>query len=282
MGGYIMKSRMKSKTLKSLVSLLLMFVVITISSGMVYASEYYNLSGLSDNASFVLGKTVEFTITPKKYVASKWSSWSNYPDYIYVQIYKGSETEPCKSSTFIYNIDGKSVGSVSNFMMPKAVGVARTVSYTPDAVGTYTVKILWQNYDDKDAKKDPALQEQLKFTVTSASGSSGSAAAANEVVDLPAIKIKKIQASKKSATVRWNKLSSKNIKKIGGFEIQYSLDKTFCVGVKTKTVKKNLLLKKITKLKSKKKYYFRIRTYKKIKGVKHVSKWSKVKKVKVK
>ena len=104
----------------------------------------------------------------------------------------------------------------------------------------------------------------------------------NEVVDLPVVRILKPQAAKKAVIVKWKKVSSKAIKKIGGIEIQYSLDKTFTNGVKRKTAKKSVLSKKITKLKSKKKYYVRVRAYKMVKGVKHVSKWSKVKSVKIK
>ena len=39
---------------------------------------------------------------------------------------------------------------------------------------------------------------------------------------------------------------------------------------------------KLSKLKSKKYYYVRVRTVKTVMGVKHVSAWSKVKKVKIK
>ena len=284
-----MRSKMKAGVLKYLVSLVMMLAIVTSNAGLVYAGEYYDLNGLADNTAFVLGDTVEFSITPRKHVASKWTDWSNYPNYVYVEIYKDAGTEPCEDFTFIYNRDGKSVGTVSNFMMPKAVGVARTVSYTPDAAGTYTVKIFWQSYDEKYYKEDPALKDQLTFTVKTASGSSGTGASAGDgsaaedvVTDLPAVRIVKPQAAGKAAVVRWKKAGSKIIKKIGGIEIQYSQDKSFSTGVKVKTAKKSALSKKITGLKQKKNYYFRIRTYKMVKGVKHVSKWSAIKTVKVK
>ncbi|MCQ2564114.1 MAG: hypothetical protein MJ128_06485 [Mogibacterium sp.] len=97
--------------------------------------------------------------------------------------------------------------------------------------------------------------------------------------DLPAVKIAKPSVAKKKLTAKWKKVSKKNQKKIGGIEIQVQgpngYNKTFTAG-KSKTSKK------ITKLKSKKKYSVRIRAYKWIGGVKHVSKWTKWKKVKVK
>ena len=103
----------------------------------------------------------------------------------------------------------------------------------------------------------------------------------NEVTDLPAIKILAPKASKKAATFRWKKVSKKNRKKIAGIQIQYSLDKTFKTGVKTVTAKKTATSKKIKKLKSKKRYYVRVRAYKKVGNVMHVSKWSAKKSVKV-
>jgi len=99
---------------------------------------------------------------------------------------------------------------------------------------------------------------------------------------LPAVSIKKPAAAKKAAVIKWKKLSKKNQKKIASIQIQYSTDKNFRKGVKTATVKKTAVSKKITKLKSKKKYYVRIRAYKKDKKGVHVSKWSKVMAVKIK
>ena len=67
-----------------------------------------------------------------------------------------------------------------------------------------------------------------------------------------------------------------------GYQIQYSTDSKFKSGNKTVTVNKNSTTKKtISKLKAKKKYYVRIRTYKTVKvngkSVKLYSAWSKAK-----
>lgn len=303
-----MKTKKKA-VISFLVSLLMMSAVFSVTAN---ANEYFDVNGLTNNAVFELGKEIEFSVVPHKFAGSKWASRSNFPNYVYVRIYKGTDAEPCKSSTFSYNTDGAAIKDGWNIMLPEKVGEPRTVTYTPEAEGTYTVKMLWQNYDAKDKKEEPELKEEFTFTVKAAeepaenaSDSAGTepaekasdpsgtepaekaaapaaAASAKEVKDLPAVTIAKPKAAKKSATVKWKKISSKIQKKIAGVEIQYSTDKKFRSGVKTKTAKKTAVSKKITKLKSKKTYYIRIRTYKKIKGVKHVSKWSKVKAVKVK
>ena len=98
---------------------------------------------------------------------------------------------------------------------------------------------------------------------------------------LPKVKISKPKAGKKAVTVKWKKIGKKSRKKISGIEIQYSKNKNF---KKTKTVKakKTAASKKISKLSKKKKYYVRVRTWKKWKGKKYVSKWSSVKTVKTK
>ncbi len=93
-----------------------------------------------------------------------------------------------------------------------------------------------------------------------------------------ATKITKLLKAKKGFTVKWNKVTKQN----QGYKIQYSLKKNM-KGAKTVTVSSaKKASKKITKLKAKKTYYVRIRTYKKVKGVTYSSKWSAVKKVKTK
>ena len=91
---------------------------------------------------------------------------------------------------------------------------------------------------------------------------------------LKAVKISNPKAAKKSATIKWKKVSKANLKKIKKIEIQYSTDKNFRKNVISKKVSAKKTSYKLTKLKSKKKYYVRIRAYTKKKGVVHVSKWS--------
>ena len=91
-------------------------------------------------------------------------------------------------------------------------------------------------------------------------------------------KIKKVKAAKKAIAVEWKKVSG-----VKGYQIQVATDKKFKKNKKTVTVKKQKTTKvTVKKLKAKKKYYVRIRTYKTVNGKKVYSSWSKVKTVKTK
>ena len=90
--------------------------------------------------------------------------------------------------------------------------------------------------------------------------------------------IKKLKAAKKAVAVEWKKVSG-----VSAYQIQVATDKKFKKNKKTATVKKQKTTKTtIKKLKGKKKYYVRIRTYKTVNGKKVYSSWSKIKTVKTK
>ena len=96
-------------------------------------------------------------------------------------------------------------------------------------------------------------------------------------------KLSKISAGKKKATIKWKKQTSQT----NGYQIQYSLSKKFGQGTKTVTISKNKMIKTtIKRLKSKKRYYLRIRTYKKQKydgkSITLYSGWSAAKNTKIK
>ena len=85
-------------------------------------------------------------------------------------------------------------------------------------------------------------------------------------------------AKGKKLVVKWKKNTAGN-----GYQIQYSTSKKFAKGNKTKTISKNKTTSyTIKKLKKKKTYYVRIRTYKKVSGKTYYSEWSSMKKVKIK
>ncbi len=88
--------------------------------------------------------------------------------------------------------------------------------------------------------------------------------------------IKKAAGGKKSFTVYFKKLSG-----ITGYQLQYSANKSFKKS-KTVNLKKSLTKKTVKKLKGKKKYYIRLRAYRKYNGKTYVGKWSKTKTVKTK
>lgn len=85
-------------------------------------------------------------------------------------------------------------------------------------------------------------------------------------------KITTIKSKKKSLLIKWKKISGE----ISGYEIQYSTSKKFAKKntkkITIRSPKKNS--KAIKNLKSKKKYYVRIRTYRKAAGKMLYSKWS--------
>ena len=90
--------------------------------------------------------------------------------------------------------------------------------------------------------------------------------------------IKKVKGAKKAILVTCKKVSGVN-----GYEIQVATNKKFKKNKKTVNIKKQKTTKTtVKKLKAKKKYYVRVRTYKIVNGKKVYSSWSKVKSVKTK
>ena len=84
-------------------------------------------------------------------------------------------------------------------------------------------------------------------------------------------------SAKKKMTVSWKKN-----KTCSGYALQYSTDKKFKKGVKTVYISKNSRTKTtVSRLAKGKTYYVRLASYKKAGNTKILSKWSKVKKVKI-
>lgn len=91
-------------------------------------------------------------------------------------------------------------------------------------------------------------------------------------------KIRKVKRSKKrQITVYWKKDKS-----VSGYQIQIADNKKMSKGKKTISVSKKKTSYTVKKLKSRKTYYVRIRSYKKVKGKIYYSHWSKIKAIKVK
>ncbi|MBE6816942.1 MAG: hypothetical protein E7520_04480 [Ruminococcaceae bacterium] len=81
----------------------------------------------------------------------------------------------------------------------------------------------------------------------------------------------RVSAVSRGFKAKWKKQATQTT----GYQIQYSTSKKFS-SAKTVTVSKNSTVsKKVTKLKAKKKYYIRVRTYKTVSGKKYYSSWSK-------
>lgn len=94
--------------------------------------------------------------------------------------------------------------------------------------------------------------------------------------------ITKLKAAKKSFTIQWKKKTVQ----VDGYQIQYSTKKTLKKVNSVSVGKKATVSKTIKKLKAKKKYYVRVRTYKIVKvngkSKKIYSAWSKIKSIQTK
>lgn len=94
-----------------------------------------------------------------------------------------------------------------------------------------------------------------------------------------ATSIKSVSAKSKAFKVSWNKQD----KQTTGYQIQYATNSKFTKNKKTVTISKNKTTSTtVSKLKAKKTYYVRVRTYKTVNGTKVYSSWSKPKSVKIK
>jgi len=97
----------------------------------------------------------------------------------------------------------------------------------------------------------------------------------------PTVKRAKIKTAIRTKNNKKIKIKIKKVAKATGYKIQYSTKKKFKKKY-TKTIKVKKRTVTLKKLKTKKKYYIRVKAYVKVDGVKYYSKkWSKVKKVKV-
>ena len=146
-----------------------------------------------------------------------------------------------------------------------------------DSLSIYPVVIEYDSektFDQKQAEEKAALEAKKL-------------AEWEETTDkkFPTPKISSPKAAKKSMTVKWKKLSKKQLKKAGKvkIEVQYSLKKSFPMEqTKSAFVSRTKTSAKIKSLESKKTYYVRVRTVRTINGAEHVSKWSKTRKAKIK
>ena len=99
------------------------------------------------------------------------------------------------------------------------------------------------------------------------------------VINPKGTSISKLTGAKKGMTVKWKKQSIQTT----GYQVMYATNSKFKSGSKTMTVSSSKTTsKKITKLKAKKKYYVKVRSYKTVSGTKYYSEWSKAKTAKTK
>ena len=130
------------------------------------------------------------------------------------------------------------------------------------------------SYSNKNSKK----VGEYKVTVTFKGDYSGSKTLTYQITP-KGTKLSKVTKGKKQFKATWKKQTTETT----GYQVQYSTSKNFSSGNKTITIKKNKTTSSTAKkLKAKKKYYVRIRTYKTVNGKKIYSGWSASKSVKTK
>ena len=132
------------------------------------------------------------------------------------------------------------------------------------ATSNYTVK-----YSNKDSKKAGRYSVTITFKGDYYTGTK----TLTYDIKPKGTSLSKVTAGKKQFTAKWKAQKTETT----GYEIQYATNKSFTSGKKTVNVKKNKTTSTtVKKLKAKKKYYVRIRTYKTVNGKKFYSGWSKV------
>ncbi len=169
----------------------------------------------------------------------------------------GIKSVALEKTSYIY--DGKTkkptvIVKNSRNIFLKESGKSFVVKYPKGrkAVGTYTVSIVFNGR----YKKRGTVKKTFKIMPR-------------------ATAITGLNAGVDCVTVKWKKLVAQN----SGYQLMYSSDKAFR-SAKTVTVNSNSrITRKVSGLKSKKTYYFKIRAYKRTKTKRYYSSWSKAKKV---
>lgn len=163
------------------------------------------------------------------------------------------------------------------------IRVASSIAYTGKAVKpAVTVKngdeILKNGTDYKLAYKNNKKIGTASVVVTGMGNYNGSAKLSFKIVPKKAV-LSAVQSKKaKTVSVKWKRDNT-----VTGYVIQYSTDKNFKKNVKKVTIGKNKTTSAtIKKLRSKKIYYVKVASYKKVSGKTYTGKYSNVKKVKVK
>ena len=235
----------------------------------------------------------------------KWSKWANLADTTSVQYTdktavtgtKYKYTVRCisadgKTYTSSFDSAGKNITYVAaptisslknvnggvKVVWPKTKGASKYRVFRKTGSGKWTklTDTTSTTYTDKKASNGKTYAYTIRCLNSSGKYASAYNTTGKSITYVQRPAISSLTSPKtKQILVKW----SKN-KKATGYQIQYSTSSTFAKGNKTVTVKgASKVSKTISKLKSKKKYYVRIRTYKTVNGKKYYSAWSAKKKV---
>lgn len=248
-----------------------------LDSAALYAVNFANIKGENKSAADVT-RNLDLINTADSDDYSYYSicsSWvSNHPEIIDAKT--GKVTRPEKDTIVKLTVktyySASFVEETDFFFDPGPLG-------DNAAYRSVIVMVKGTKQDEvKDSKPATKPSESATTPSTTQPTTKPSTTKNTETVKPKKTSIKKLSKGKKKFTVTWAKVSG-----VKGYQIQYSSDKKFKKNNKSVTVTKQKTTKAtVKKLKSKKKYYVRVRTYKTVNGKKIYSSWSKVKSVKTK
>lgn len=189
----------------------------------------------------------------------------NYGNYLIVL-----DLENIKYATDTANFDKNNTYLIKATVPSKSdltiVASVKNTNGNNNAVETTTKPSTTTNVTKRNEAKQPETKPSQTQNVNNSSYS-------NEK-----LRVKKLSSKKKALVVYWNKITG-----VSGYQVQVATDKKFKKGKKTATISnQNTSAKTVKNLKSKKKYYARVRAYKIFNGKKYYGSWSKVKSVKTK
>lgn len=257
-------------------------VDVTYTDGTVVKYTYDEASG-----SYTTDAPAKYTVYPL--TIENPNDWSSGDNSVYFNIdgkSKSLKFTVYDNEHFEYNLNtiGLNETNTVRFYRDDAKSYYKFYRFTPETSGevvTTTVKTT-DNIETTGETVTPVVTTTNEDSIN---GGTTSNNATNGVVPKPSTtstslkassskkpattKVKKVKATKKSLTIKWSK-----VKGASGYEIQVATDKKFKKNKKSILVKKQKTTSaKIKKLKSKKKYYVRVRTYKVVGRKKVYSSW---------
>ena len=191
---------------------------------------------------------------------------------------KASNTKSDKASDFVWSSSYNTAATVdANGLVTLHTDAEDGVAIYAKDVNSGVTGVFWINTNTElNAKAEDVKTENGKDDKDDKENNGNGTS--NETVEKPAAaKLSKLSKAKKAFTAKWSK-----VKGVKGYEIEYSLNKKMKDSTIVDISKASTVKKKITGLKSKKKYYVRIRTYVVVNGEKVYSDWSAIKSVKTK
>ena len=189
-----------------------------------------------------------------------------------------SDSKKPQNSSTTNNLKKQKITKVSS-AYKKSVGQSFTLK--PKAKGKITYKTGNKKVATVNSKGKVTVKGTGKATITVTAKATSTYSKSVKKITVYGVpkkpEMKKLTAGKKKFTVQWKK-----DKKADGYQVQYSTDTKFKKNVKSVNVSKKSTKATEKKLKKRKTYRVRVRSYKKINGKKYYSGWGKVKSVKVK